>query len=450
MSNRKTDRARVDLQVRKLSQLGGDGVRRDHLELLELRRRHRGTEASGMERMPVECIARMRQESSRVPIVMDEMLVAGGVLERARSLLGTDCRGVADDDARGAVRRVRVPATSDTTAMVQYLRDRGVACGWNHVVALAWRMKGGDTPEPADALLAAGRVTGDGTLVVVIDTGIDAAAIADGHGEQPRRTDGWLNGVRLADDDRRHVDPLDLVEPVERLDLAAGHGTFVAGVIRQTDPSADVVMIRALDTEGLSCEGRIAEAVQRAAAIFTEHGGPGVLNLSFGLESVDDSEPIGLRTALDTLPDDVLVVAAAGNGDTGIPMWPAASKRVLGVASLDERGRPSAWSNRGHWVDFSAQGEGVLSTFVAGTEAEGSGEEGDLYDPDPDTFEGPDARALWSGTSFATAKVTGLLARSIESGTSPAQAVRTLRERGTYVPGFGYRVGLDDQGSPGR
>ena len=57
-----------------------------------------------------------------------------------------------------------------------------------------------------------------------------------------------------------------------------------------------------------------------------------------------------------------VVVAAAGNGDTKDPRYPAAYPDVIAVAATYEEDRRASLSNFGSWVDVAAPGVGVLST----------------------------------------------------------------------------------------
>jgi hypothetical protein len=130
---------------------------------------------------------------------------------------------------------------------------------------------------------------------------------------------------------------------------------------------------------------------------------------------------------------EAFIVAAAGNyGDT-TPCWPAAFRRVVSVAALGPDMLPSQWSSRGFSVTCSTIGQGVRSTFVEGRESA-------LIDPVPQTF-GPDAWALWSGTSFAAPQITGALALLHEQYGYPLRdALRVLLAAGRPVPQFGQAL----------
>lgn len=334
------------------------------------------------------------------------------------------------------------PRRLTVTEALRRVRGRGILASANHAVMLGNTSKGGNsvegstrTPrfvESSSAPKGADQ-DADAPLVVVIDTGLDERSKA--------RKDRFLDDIEA---EKRDLDPLDEVppfgpRPFDQLDLAAGHGTFVAGVIRQVEPRAHVVMIRALDTEGIGGEDMIATAICRARDVFEKHGGRGVLNLSLGIETIDDLPPLAIECALRELQPGVAVVAAAGNEPSRHPLWPAAHKRVLAVAGLCDDLSPTAWSNRGAFVDFSTRGEGIVSTFVGGTETQRQDEPPATTFP----FGGQNhAYALWTGTSFATPQVAAMIADLIaeDPSTDVEEAVQDLRSDKEYRPGWGYVV----------
>ena len=450
-------------------------------------RRTRGRrEPDGLPRVPVRVVDPLpggAVDRDPVPVVPQEILVRPQLRERARQVLRGRGFLAPDSGADPAARRprrgqnnrgdsaelLRVGGSVDILEALRVLRAEGIGASAHHVAALGGRAKGGNTPMNTTVDLGP-RPAGDVVptpLVVVIDTGIDRAAIDDT--VRNRRTDDWLAGIGADTELNSGIDLLDTSDYDGNdgadgyLDLGAGHGTFVAGIIRQKAPTAHIVMIRALDTDGYGSEQMIEDAIDRANDLFVATGGPGLLNLSLGLETVDGLEPVGIRRAIDDLPDTVRVVAAAGNGATGIPVWPAAlqlssdpagsqaiaDRIVLGVASLERDQTDqlvgSDWSNSGAWVDFSAPGEDVSSTFVVGEETAGTDAPEDPFDPDPATFSPPNPYAAWSGTSFATAKVTGVLARYLidnrDQAVTVADAVEHLAGDGTVLAEFG--VALD-------
>ena len=88
----------------------------------------------------------------------------------------------------------------------------------------------------------------------------------------------------------------------------------------------------------------------------------------------------------------MLIVFAAGNSNSAGNYLPGAMGiEVVGVAATDDYDKRTSFSNYGDWIDISAPGYNVLSTFV------GQGNAGDGYQK-------------WSGTSFSCPTVSGMLA----------------------------------------
>lgn len=363
---------------------------------------------------------------------------------RARGLTSADDLGCPDLEDR-LVRLVpsgkRPLTTQDLDDTVTELRTRGFAASLTHMTPLAspiFKGIGGPAPGPSLGTFAdyqaydSFTAEGSGPKVAVIDTGIT----------RQTRSDGWLESVpRTLEQQGVHggesnVDPLDeLPEADGYLDFAAGHGTFVAGVVQQVAPSAEIAVYRALPSDGIATELEVACAMIRAV-----RDGAQLLNLSLGCQTRFDSPSLPIAAALDWIGEyerktrtEVLIFAAAGNyGDTR-PTWPAAFRRVISVAGLAADLHPTAWSSRGFWVDCATVGEGILSTFVQGTESY-------EFTADPDEF-GPDAFARWSGTSFAAPQVAGAVARRVlERGSTPRQALADLLASGTPVPDFGQAL----------
>jgi subtilisin family serine protease len=277
----------------------------------------------------------------------------------------------------------------------------------------------GGPPEP-EIMLAEpdpGRADqGQGLVVGICDTGIWAQASA--------MHPGWLaNSYTIESDDEEL-----LYDSADLLGLQGGHGTFVAGVLRQAAPGAWFDPERALDQNGIGDERSVADAVT-AVMRRKVH----ILNLSLGCFTQDDLPSLALRHVIDSIPDEVVIVAAAGNAASRRPNWPAAFERVIGVAAVTHGVKglePAKYSNYGRWVDACAPGEHV-STYVRGRlELDG--------DPNVRVFE---RFATWYGTSFAAPLVAGRIAAAAsKTGTTPQQAAAALLSGVRWHPDYGVLI----------
>ena len=324
------------------------------------------------------------------------------------------------------------------------LRDQGMDVSPTMLAALHMVVKSVDGPAPTLVTVAdfppegAVPTSADGEIVIaVIDTGI----------VEELRGDGWLNEVARhnnAGNTDDVVDKLDTLPHNELLDFGAGHGTFVAGIIRQVDPQAKIVAYRALESDGLASEEAVACAMLRAAEDNVH-----VISLSLGMKAVDDARPCPfLQTAVEQIlarDNPPAIVASAGNyGDTD-RVYPAALPDVVSVAALravedagSDQLEGAAWSTHGDWVKCSAVGEGIVSTFVKGEEDPEFGGN-DVY---PQGGEG-DSWAVWSGTSFAAPQIAAQIAINRRGGKTAKAAVNALLSGNPPVlSGYGQPVVL--------
>jgi subtilisin family serine protease len=311
-------------------------------------------------------------------------------------------------------------------------RETGAEVDLNYVATAGHLVKADDYPRNAEAVhrcytpewIRCHPVTRPVT-VAVIDTGINHLS----------RADGWLTGIpeRAANEDPLDVFP---VPPDGVLDLSAGHGTFVAGVVEQVAPAATIVVYRVVDTQGMAPTDVVANGIIQAA-----RDGADIINASLGTMTVDDLPPLTFTTALDIVQaehPDVLIVASAGNMGQDTPMFPAAMKGVVGVGALAaDLITPAPWSNRGFWVNCSTVGIGIISTFVPGKEEPHTDASGNVV---TEQF-GPDAWAIWSGTSFSAPQIAGKVAQLCQmNNVRPAVALTQLLAGKPVLPGFGHVV----------
>jgi len=246
------------------------------------------------------------------------------------------------------------------------------------------------------------------------------------HGDRPRQVirDPWDAPVA--------ENPL-----VGELSPALGHGTFIAGIVRQVVPDARVLAVRIIHSDDVCYEGDVICALRHLATriALAADGDPAamidVVSLSFGYFAESAADLVltsGLWQAIEILLDlGVVVVAAAGNYSTSRPFYPAAFAiqpapvPVISVGALNPNGTKAVFSNEGNWVTAWAQGAAVVSAYPVDANASRTPElrvralaRADRESLDPDDYSG--GFAVWSGTSFSAPGLAALVAGSLLDG----------------------------------
>jgi hypothetical protein len=267
---------------------------------------------------------------------------------------------------------------------------------------------------------------GGSALVYLADTGLLRGAGA-GH--------SWLAGVRVenpASDYESYQPPSPghaAIPPI--IPPYTGHGTFVAGVLRCMAPAANVVVAKVSLAAGSTLESQLVMRLTAALGL-----APDIFHVTLACPSRLDLPLIGFREWLRQLRDygGAVCVAPAGNSDSRRPSWPAAFADVVSVGALgaDWHGRAS-FSNFGSWVDVYAPGRDLINAYTTGT-----------YQCEVSPYAGTDrtfyGMAKWSGTSFSTPIVSGLIAaRMSATGESARTAAAALlaHARAEAVRGLG-------------
>jgi subtilisin family serine protease len=207
-----------------------------------------------------------------------------------------------------------------------------------------------------------------------------------------------------------------------RLRPYAGHGPFAEAVLKSQAPGANVHRKQFPITSGGAVkETDLAQLLSEALQM-----NPQVISMSAGCHTRHD-RPLKAfesvwRNVGQGMEDQVVVVTAAGNDASPSPFYPAASDWSIGVGSLDKDNKVSSFSNYRQSADVFILGRSHVNRFPRGTYT--------CQEPPHVGYRREFTRswARWSGTSFATPLLAGLIAAYISQnpGVSPKEAAKQL------------------------
>jgi len=231
-----------------------------------------------------------------------------------------------------------------------------------------------------------GGITGAGVRVAVFDSGLDYT--------HPDLSPGYAGGWDYVNGDN---DPMD----------DNGHGTHVSGTIGAfadnngvigVAPNAQLYGVKILDASGQGDFGNVVAGLEWAV-----DNGIRVANHSYG-SSIDPGTLVSQAFA-NAAAAGLLNIAAAGNtgncrGTGNNVGYPARYDDVVAVAAIDLFDGRACFSSTGPAVELSAPGDPILSTYLNGDWAYGS------------------------GTSMASPHVTGVAALLFSAGATSATQVR--------------------------
>jgi serine protease len=329
---------------------------------------------------------------------------------------------------------------------------RDVAAASAAVASYNWPGSGGRQPityvGPPPHRRRSHELDGRRPVVAIVDTGC---------ANHPWLDEVVDTNVRLDGEPIGYIDPAtapdergDVVGPLDgSIDYLSGHGTFIAGLVHQACPDADILAWRVVPSEGAIVESALVKVLGQILELVKRHragtGGKAidVLNLSLGYYHETPQDLLYDATVHDLLEDfgrlGVIVVCSAGNEATSRPQFPAAFSPwsdgkgpclpdtgvvpVVSVGALNPNMTTDAmFSNAGPWVRAYTPGAAVMSTMpafqgglqpMARIEAYGRVREA----IDPDDYRG--GFAVWSGTSFAAPILAGVFASALIGDLEP-------------------------------
>jgi len=299
----------------------------------------------GSSYVPGQVLVKFKQGAAAPEVDSLEGLAGGGA---ARPIAGT---GVVQMSVGGevapAVELLRASplveyAEPNYIRRASFIPDDPVYAGAGNQ---QWNMKnltgaaGIDMPDAWDV------ETGNPSVVVaILDTGV-AYRTGGGFTKAPDLGNNFVQGYDFINNDPYADDD-------------HGHGTHVCGTIAQATNNTlycagiafgtTVMPVKVLDKTGYGDDAQLIEGITYAAD-------RGVEVISMSLGGPDPSEAI--RDACDyAFGKNVVVVAAAGNANTGVVEYPAAYSSCVAVGATSKTSARSSYSNYGAALDIVAPG----------------------------------------------------------------------------------------------
>jgi major intracellular serine protease len=188
-----------------------------------------------------------------------------------------------------------------------------------------------------------------------------------------------------------------------------GHGSHVAGIIRQVAPNAELLIGKVLDDDGGGSYQSIIDGINWATNYVGANGErTRIINMSLG-----GSEPLDKleQAILNAVSKGILVVVASGNEGNHLDdryefSYPALYNECITVGAIDKNSKMAGFSNEHLQLDVVALGVEVKSTYKN------------------------EGYAVLSGTSMATPHISSALALIIKIGEKQFQ--RELTESELY------------------
>lgn len=274
---------------------------------------------------------------------------------------------------------------SDATATPDYLSDRAPTFYYGSTVWHGYLVQPGNQLIRASAAQSAFGVTGLGTTVAVIDTGVDPSHpalqgvlvpgydftrnVSGGSEASDVNADPDMSDADSATVNQRTVAVLDQ-RTVAVLDgdgySAFGHGTMTAGLVHLVAPQAKIMPLKAFGPDGSGYESDVLRAIYYASA-----NGANVMNMSFDFPTYSNELATAVKYAQGK---GIVMVASAGNDGKYEYVYPGALPNVINVASTSNNDIQSTFTNYGAPPVFmAAPGEGIMTLYPWGTYAAGWG-----------------------------------------------------------------------------
>lgn len=159
-----------------------------------------------------------------------------------------------------------------------------------------------------------------------------------------------------------------------------GHGTHVAGLIAANandigiagiaPKNVKIMPVKILNskTKDFVYDRKLITDIFADGISFARRHGAQIINLSLGWPKLVQTKKITKEIRL-AQEAGILIIAAAGNNNKNIPVFPCTNAGVLCVGATDNTGKITEFTNYGGKIDILAPGESIISTYPMNKES---------------------------------------------------------------------------------
>ena len=248
-------------------------------------------------------------------------------------------------------------------AEVEYVSGESrVSCLSGEESAASERELSETSHSPSTFAVQGTRLTGKGTTLCVMDTGVSPHSDLSIPRERIVHFVDMIGGEKSPYDDNGHGTFVS--------GIAAGNGLLSGRAVCGVARDANIIGLKVIGKDGESGTFKILDGMQWLFDNFRQYG-ISVVCMSFGAEPLDFADPLKIGAEM-LARSGLIVVAASGNSGENHLKSPAISNEIISVGAVNTDGKVAEFSSRGEYngiyrPDVYANGVGVKGIKAGST-----------------------------------------------------------------------------------